>query len=247
MNFLQLWRLDDLPTTPKPRFQLTAISNTGRLVATADRSKSTVTILNLHLHTSPRFIDTSVEIEALAITGNILLVAFSAGVVAWLVTGEGSADDGVDNRRADRGDSLWTVSSQSVQSLDFWVEGKIGVIKTDLTPPFIYHIETGAIVDSVREPQRSRLHSPFFTGLFDSEGYDNLRHNALSRHDNPSEDDWLIPHKKIPGAGWVVDPEGRRRFWVPVEWRESWDRKHWYHGITTMFSGTEGHHIIVKF
>ena len=30
-------------------------------------------------------------------------------------------------------------------------------------------------------------------------------------------DGWLIPHKATPEAAWVIDPEGRHRFWVPVE------------------------------
>jgi hypothetical protein len=67
--------------------------------------------------------------------------------------------------------------------------------------------------------------------------------------DNPTEDGWLIPHKKMRREVWVVDPEGRHRFWVPVDWRGSWDREHWHHDISTLFSdiGDFSQPVVIRF
>ena len=79
-NVLQVWRLSAPSTTPRTCRQFSAISRSGRYVATAHESQTTVTIINQHLKT-PLFIDAGGEIEGLAINGDVLLVAFSETVV----------------------------------------------------------------------------------------------------------------------------------------------------------------------
>jgi hypothetical protein len=248
-NVLQVWNLDDPPITPETCVHHAAISHSGNRIATAHKSESTVAVINLHSQTSPRFIDTGVEIKGLVITGNVLLVVCSEGVVAWLIAGDGQVDGVLDNKRASRSDSLWTVSQlQPASLLGLKVEGQVGAIGNDDISPFIYNIETGAILDCVYEPQRSHRQWVFFYRLFGPRGYSTLRQIFL---DSPPENDWLIPDQKTPGAGWVVDSKGRRRFWVPVDWRESWRRDHWHHDIATLFSSlggrTDNQLVIIKF
>ena len=62
--------------------------------------------------TISRFIDTGMEIRMLALTGNVLLVLDSDGLVAWRLTEEGAVDGVLADRRAGRGDSIWAVSAR---------------------------------------------------------------------------------------------------------------------------------------
>ena len=115
--------------------------------------------------------------------------------------------------------SIWTISAPFC---DFSVEGQVGVIQTDRVHPFIYHTETGDFLDRVHEPQQFS-------------------------HDVPPEDDWLISNTGMREAGWIMDPRGRHRLWVPVEWRQSWSQEDWNHDITTLFISSGGRFVIIKF
>ena len=236
-NFLQVWRLHAPPTTPKTCHRHAALSRSGRYIATVRQSQSTVIIINLHSKTPLQFIDTDGEIEGLAITGNVLLVVISEKVVGWLLTEEGKVAGVVDSRRANHGDSIWTVTSppQYPKSLCFRVSGQLGVIGAENFYPFSYHTGTGGAPDRVHTPQQFRSPwVPFYKPSNYNE-YHYLRNPDIPQSDAPLEDSWLVSRTTTGKPGWVVDPEGRHRFWVPVEWRAPWDRNNCHHDILTLF------------
>ena len=241
-NVLQVWRLHSPPTTPETCRQHVAISHSGRYIATAHQSQSTVTIVNLDSQT-PRFIDTDGEIEGLVITGNVLLVVFSEEVIGWLLAEEGKVAGVVDSRRAGPSDSLWTVTSSSpgLKSLCFRVSGQVGLIGTEDLYPFVYHTGTGGVPDRVHKPQHFTL--PWLS-LYQPSNFQEYHH--LRHHDTPPGDHWL-GSRTTEKAGWVVDGEGRHRFWLPVEWRAPWDRKNCHHDITTLFTRIGDQPILIRF
>ena len=248
-KILQLLRLHDPPTTPQNCRQHAAISRSGRYFATADQSQSTVAITDIESHTISQFIDTGGEIEGLAITDNVLLVAFLEKVVGWLLTEQGTVDGVVDGERAGRSDSLWTVTSlpQHPQSLCFRIGGQVGVIGTDNTIPFVYHTDTGRMPNRVLQPQN--FSSPWIS-LYqpsDYQEYHHLRHPYTVQHDPTYQEMLMAPLTQIKKEGWVVDLEGRHRLWVPVEWRGSWDHKNWHYDISTLFVRKGDRSLCIKF
>ena len=250
-NVIKVQRLQDPLTSPKTCRQHTAISRSGRHIATARTSESTVTIIGLHSQSPSQFIDTGVEIEGLAITGNILLVAGPGKVVGWLLTEEGTVEGVFSHKRASHSDSIWTTSSpfRRPQLLCFRLGfgGKVGVIGTEEIFPFVYDTETGGTLDLVHEPQQFTRRWTSFYQRYDGREYYCFRYPDTPPDTTPPEDGWLISGSAIQEAGWVVGPEGRHMFWVPVEWRTSWDRKNWHHDITTLFVRIGDQPVIIKF
>lgn len=242
---LHMRQLHD-PHTPKTRRQYTAISHSGRRVATAHKSESILTFIDLHLRTPSWFIDTGVEIGGLIVTGNVLLVASAGAVMAWLFTGEGTMD--VDKRAGRHRDAIWTMPSSSRGCMSWYlrVAGQIGMIKTDDIRPFIYHTETGEVLEDVHQPQQSNNRWVAFRQLPDRQEYHNLRLPNTPQVNIPPENDWLIVNTTIQEAGWVVDPQRKHRFWLPVEWRKHWKRENWHNDISTL-SSNGNQPVIVKF
>ena len=248
-NVLLVWRLHAPPTTPKARPQLSALSRSGRYVATAHQLQTTITIANRHSK-NPQFIDAGGEIEGLAITGNVLLVAFSEKVVGWLLTEEGTVDRVADDRRADHSDSIWTITSppQRPRSLCFRVAGQVGVIGTGHITPFFYHTETGGSPDRLQRPQNFGFPWLTFYKQSDYQEYHYLCHpKNTPQPDILPKDSWLTSRTTTGNVGWVVDSEGKHRLWLPVEWRAPWDPKNCYHEITTLFTRIGGQHVIINF
>jgi len=239
---LQVWRLHEPSAAPSGRGQrFVGLSRSGARVATACIQENTITIVDVLAQTPPQFIDVGTEIKGLVITGNVLLVRGPLEVVAWLLTEEGLVDGVIGGRRVDRGDSIWTVPA----SCALWVGGHVGVIKLSWSDLLhVYHTETGEILDSTQIPRHStdRRHS-----LFDlHRGRDYLDYHNLSRCDILPEESWKLSPATL-GEGWVKDPEGKRRLWVPHEWRKDWDSADWLHDFTIQFSLIEGKHVLVKF
>ena len=248
-NVLQVWHLHGQPITPKARRQHAAISRSGRYIAVVHGSRSIVAIINLRSQAPSQFIDTGGEIEGLAITGNVLLVAFSQKVVGWLLTEEGRVNGLADSQRAGHSDSIWTISSPPghPKSSCFRASGQVGVIGTEDFYSFPYHIDTGGVSYCVHKPQDF----PFpWVSLYqpsDYKEYHHLRHHDTPQHDAPPADSWLVSRTTTGKAGWVVDPEGRHRFWVPVEWRAPWDPENCHHDITTLFTKIGDQPVMIKF
>ena len=240
-NVLQVWRLDSPPVTVQTRRQLATISRSGRYIATAHESQSGVTITDLYSQTPSQFIDTGGEIEGLVITGNVLLVAFSDKIVGWLLTEEGRVAGVVDDGRASLSDSIWTVTSPP-KLLCLRVSGQAGMIGTDDVFPFTYHTGTGGFPDRVDEPPPFGFPWLSFYKPSDYQEYHYLRHDGT-----PPKDGWLASRTTTGKAAWVVDPEGRHRLWVPVEWRAPWHPKHCHQDITTLFTRIGDQPVIIKF
>jgi len=246
-GFLQVLRLHELPTTPEIHHpQLVGLSRSGTHVATAHKRGETVTITDLLARTPPQFIDTNVEIEDLFLTGNVLLVAGSeetvarllaeeglpAGsgeFVAWLLTEEGLVDGVIGDRRVGRSDSIWTKSRLNHYKPK--LGGQVGVIEFYSGGSLVYHTETGEVLDPTQAPP-----------AYGSHWY----YNNIPQRDTPPEDAWQNSRDTLR-EGWVKDPEGKHRMWVPVEWRERWNPEDWHHDATTQFSYIRGRHVLIRF
>jgi len=228
-GFLQVLRLHELPTTPEIHHQQFAgLSRSGTHVATAHELGNTVTITDLLARTPPQFIDTNVEIRRLFLTGNVLLVAGSEEIIAWLLTEEGLVDGVIGGRRVGRSDSIWTTSK--LDNYPPLLGGQVGVIDLCTGAPHVYHTETGEILDPTQAPYYS----------------ERRYYNNIPQRDTPPEDAWQTSRDTLR-EGWVKDPEGKHRMWVPVEWRERWDPEDWHHDTTTQFSYILGRPILIRF
>ena len=262
---------ESVATTPS-RLQ-DAISPGSTYIATAHCGESTVTITDLQAQDpSPsQFIDTDLEISAIVLTGNVLLVKGSDTVVAWLLTEKGVVDGIFGNTRADRNDSLWEVSQwdsdrQGTSSRDknpgFWsrllqqergnrnengdlgfsVGDGIAVIRRHNGHVIrVYRTGTGEILKSVEAPLRTWYR--FNHPLRDE---CDLYHHDLRKHHDPVECDWPVSQTTLQG-GWVKDPEGKHRLWLHARWRSSENDVEWLHNVTTLRLKTPSELVIVKF
>jgi len=240
-NILQVLRLRELSTAPEThRRQYVRLSRSGTRVATAHRMESTVTITDILAQTPPQLIDTDVAIEELLLTGNVLLVAGSGRVVAWLLTEEGLVDGVIGDRRVGHGDRIWTVPLNPMWTLE--VQGQIGVIVQEYrTKLHIYRTDTGGVL----HPTRALLSvqdgpSDFYLGR------NHLHFHNSSQCNAPLEDRWQTSPATVR-EGWVRDSEGKHRLWIPVEWRTGWDPEDWRHDITAQFNYLGDGPVIVKF
>ena len=237
----QVWRLDGPPTVAHPdSCTLSAVlSHCGTCIATWHRGGSTITITDLHSQT-PHFIDTGMKIYALAFTGNILLVLeklYNPTLVAWRLTEGGVVDGTFADRRAGRGDSIWTISATASSWFSF--EDQIVIIE-EKRNVHAYHMGTGEVLDPTRASPRSY---DLQCSLWDVMGGRHYpRYCELPKQDMPSKDDWPILETALQD-GWVKDPEGKHRLWILPEWRtmvSRWDRNQpydsssWLPNITTL-------------
>ena len=240
-DILKLWRLGGLSIAPTTHIrQLGSFSHSGTYMATAHRGGCTVTIANLLSQTPPQFVDTGVEIFGLGLTCNVLLVMGLEMVVAWLVKEEGLVNGVLRNRRADLGDSIWTVPTSLFRVWDpiFSVEGEYGVIKSD-GGPHAYNTRTGEVL----EPTPAHSIGPWYS-LAD---VTRARHHPYDRsgHDTPQKDDWGSSRIALK-EGWVKSREGKHLMWLPVEWRvmERYGVR-WFSDIATMrFLSPQGEPVI---
>ena len=110
-----MWRLNGLPIVVRPDTRtstsVAVLSRCDTYIATSHQLNSPIAITRLLSQTLSRSIDTGMEIRMLALTGNVLLVLDSDGLVAWRLTEEGAVDGFLADRRAGRGDSIWAVSA----------------------------------------------------------------------------------------------------------------------------------------
>jgi len=246
-NILQVLRLHEPPTAPEThRQQCVGLSRSGARIATAHKLESTVTIIDLLTQTPPQSIDTGVGIEGLVITGNVLLVAGSGKVVAWLLTDEGLVDGVVGGGRASCSDSIWTVPLPRLDPKwwSFLVEGQRGAIQPEGGSLHVYNTETGEILLPIQAPRDFSSRWYHFNELLSGQHY--LLYHNLSQRDTPPQDSWQTSRATLQ-QGWVKDAEGRHRLWVPVEWRKDWDPADWRHDVATQFSHLGGRPVLIKF
>ena len=245
-SILREWRLHQLPATPATgRQRYASLSPSGNYVAAAYKSERTITIINADPLAPSQLIDMYVGVEGLVLTGNILLAFGSGEVVAWLLKGGGLVDGFPGSGKADRTESIWITPSSWQNGSTFSVQGHIGVIAPfgDPASGFTYHTETGEIFRPDQVPQFSSGPWQYLKGL--STGRDYGIHNQ-SQPNAPSDGDWQIPRITL-SEEWASDPAGRRRLWVPVEWRADWDLADWCHDVATQFSILGGKTVVIKF
>jgi len=247
-GLLQVWRLHEPPTSSGThRRQHVGISRSWTHIATAHDLENTITITDLLGQNPPQFIDTDVEIEGLVITGNVLLVAGSGQLIAWLLAEDGVVGGVIGDKRVDRGDSIWAVSKPSSTRGTWWffrVEGQVGSIALPGGADYTYHTETGDVLDATPTLLDFR-HVPYtLRSLYNGRNYHSF-HN-LRQCDIPSGDSWKTSEATLR-EGWVKDSEGRHRFWVPAEWRAGWNLEDWRHDVTTQFSYLGGRPVVIKF
>ena len=113
--------------------------------------------------------------------------------------------------------------------------------------PFIYDTETGDVPDRAHEPRRSGFQWVSLYATSDCREYHYLRHHGTPQYDAPVEDSWLVSHTTMGKEGWIMDLEGKHRFWLPVEWRASCRRENWHQDIATLFIRVEGQAVLIKF
>ena len=201
-KLLQLWRLAAPPIVAHPnRYTplLVAFSRCESYIVTGHRKDGIVTITNLLSQNPPRSIDTGMVIYRLALTGNFLLVLDLTTIAAWRLTEEGSVDGIFADRRAGRGGSIWTVSlSEPI----FSVGDQTVAIRQKEKVVHVYHTETGEVLEPTQTLPYCRNYS----------SWDMIRGlHYLHYHD--------IDPVSIRQRGWMKDPEGKHRLWIPVEWR----------------------------
>lgn len=245
---LQVFHLDGPPIIAHPRstVRLAVLSPCGTYMATARELGRTVTITNLHSQTASQFIDTSAEIRMLLFTGNILIVLGKEVLTAWRLTDEGLVDGIFGDKRAGHGDGIWAVSVFGHPV--FTVEDKTVLIEDGQNVVHVYHTGTGEVLEATRTPQDSRVHQytdwrmgagghyPHYHGLVEQGAFQGIR----------SEDVWPVSKLTLL-EGWVEDCEGRRRLWIPMEWRLPQPNSGWHSNIATLWLHISGEPVIIMF
>ena len=233
---LQVWRLDGPPVIAHPDSRtppLAVLSQCGTYVATFHANKSTITVVNSLSQTPPHFIDTDMMIDRLAFTGNILLVVDSQEIVAWRLTEEGVVD-GVCGRRAGRGDSIWALQRSGGQPT-FMVDDQtvhvklLGTGGEESGDAHIYHAGTGEVLEHTQASE-SRRRTYFSLHMQDGQHY--FHYHRVDERGTPSKDDWPVSLTTLR-EGWVTDPEGKCRLWIPTEWRTP-SAATWFSNTTTL-------------
>ena len=230
---LRLWRLNSLSITPAAHSQqLGVFSCSGAYMATARRGGCTVTITNLQSRNPSWFIDTDIRMLELGLTGNVLLVVGSEAVTAWVLTEEGLVNRVFGDRRAGRGDSIWTVSISRFRAWDpiFSVGGGFAAIKSDGDTLHAYNTRSGEVVAPAQVPLYP---SGPWHPLVDIKQARHHLYDGSAQH-TPLEDDWR-PSRSAMKEGWVKDREGKYLLWLPIEWRVAeWHKVVWFSEIATM-------------
>ena len=229
IDVLQVWRLDGHHTVPVVDSEqpYVILSPHGTYTITAHQGGTTVTITNLILQTPPQFIDMDTPISGLALTGNVLVVVSSGTIMAWLLTEVGAVKGVPGNRRAGRGDNIWATSQVMVViPPGFSVGGYVGFIVFGGSRIY-YHVWTGERLELTSDFSPSRLYSLKEI----SRGRYHLPRRDSSPRDDP--DDRPVLQTTFL-EGWVKDPDGKHRLWLPVEWRAAAGCVEWSRYIPTL-------------
>jgi hypothetical protein len=203
-------------------------------IVTSYKGNSTVAITNLLLQTPCHFIDTGMEIKALVLTGNILLVMDATTIAAWPLTEEGVVIGAARKKRASFHDSIWTVIQPN--SPKFAVKNQIAFIQGgEGTTLYIYSTETGDGLDLTR----ATLPDPWWfkpLGEMDP-GYYHSHH----------ENNWPDFTDAIYD-GWIRDPDEKCQLWIPVKWRAHKSASiHWLHCVKTLWFIIGDNTVAIKF
>ena len=230
-GFLRVFHLDSPPIIVR-NAPLAVLSPCGTYMATAHKLERTVVITNFSFtnfssQTASQFIDTDMEIRSLALTGNILLVLDIDVIAAWRLTKEGLVDGVSGGRRAGRSNSIWTVLGSRYSG--FTLNGQIVIIVSGISI-HAYHTETGEVLEPPQMHTHTHDYQYHFQAMYFGQHY--LHHHEVGR-EVPSKGNWQVSWVTLR-EGWVKDPEGKRRLWIPVEWRDPPYGAGWLSNITTL-------------
>ena len=213
---LRVFRLDGPPAAAHPA-PIAVLSPCATYMVAGREGGQTLTITNPHSQTTLQFIDTDMEIETLFLTANVLVVSDRKVLTAWRLTDEGLVAGVFGNRKADRSDSIWVVSVAPHKCPKFAVKGQTVAVKGDEKVIHAYHAGTGEILEPAQIPPLSRTDWYRDLSMYGGEHY--LRHHNLKKLWDGSGSVW--PGSWAPlRNGWVEDPEGKHRLWMPIEWRK---------------------------
>ena len=242
-NILQVLHIHELPTGLGDHSQqYVRLSHSGAYIVATDKSASihkqtdSVIITKILGEALPQWIYQNMKVEGLALTGNVLLVAGSGELKAWLLREEG-------DRLICPSNCVWIISLLQPHS-DSWmflVKGQVGVIKKDRDTLHIYHTGTGEVLHSTQVPHYSSSHWYHFSEVLCGRHH-HYCHNLPQDTTSP-KDSWQATLQE----GWVKDSEGKHWLWVPAEWRKDWDPAGWCHDITTHLNLLGGKPVIIKF
>ena len=264
-NLLHMIHLDGSPTARNKKpvaiahgQPQDAFPPDGTYIITTNCQQSTITVANLcSQNPSPsQLIDTNLEISAIVLTGNVLLVKGSGRIVAWLLTEEGVMDSNSDNKRADHISSLWSISLEEVHQqqqggdcgkecyLEFSVGDGVAMIRNFREVIHIYHTGSGRILglDEVLQNLGHpwyRLHTP-------SKDECDIFHRDSHKHSRSPGCDWPVSQDTLQG-GWIKDPEGKHRMWLPARWRSAWNDVDWFDKVSALRLRTLSEIVIIKF
>ena len=240
----QVWRLDGPPNVAHTNHQtpLTIPSPCGTYVVTSHEGDSTITITNL-LSQIPHFINTGMKIDSFTLTGNVLLVEDSKTIVAWQLTGEGSVKGVLGNRRAGYRNRIWTVPRSPI--LEFVIEDQTVAIRDGVKDKciHIYHTETGEVLKPTQAPPYNHHHWDTYAMQL---GQHYPHYHRLNKHNTCPEDNWPVSQTMLQ-EGWVKDPDGKHKLWMPAIWRQSRVNGGWLYDIRTLWIRPYGGDIIIKF
>jgi len=124
------------------------------------------------------------------------------------------------------------------------VESQAVVIILDGNALHVYHTDTGEVLHPTQAYQDFRTVWDHLDHLHPGRSY--LRFHNSSQCNDPLEHRWKTSCATLR-EGWVKDPEGKHRPWVPVERRTDWNLDDWRHDITTQFSLLGGRPVLIKF
>ena len=228
-SLIQLYHLCAHPidfNTPNSA-PLVILSPCGSYIATTRLGGHSIEITNLLSQTNSQSIDTDLGINWLAITGNVLMVLLTNGVItAWRLTEGGQVDGVFGDGTSDQGDSIWTVLSGDLPK--FRVNDQAVVIVSEGAPIHAYHAGTGEALGLAQANTSGHLYTPADMSL----GRHYPHYRKADEHNPLYEDGWPVP-LVAPQVEWVKDPEGKHRLWVPVEWRM--DQAGWIHDIKALW------------
>ena len=229
-DFLQVFRLDGSPVfaCPNRNAPRAVLSPFGAYMATTHACERTVGITNPFSQSASQFIDTGMNVGGLALTGNILLVHDTNVIAAWRLTEGGLVDGVFGDRRAGHSDSIWSVSVPLTP--EFRVNGQTVTVKQRKND-HVYHTGTGKVLEPTQTPAHSRGRRYDFQDMYFGRHYTHRR--GLDRQGVLSGNNWPVSLATLQ-EGWVRDPEGKHRLWIPVEWRTPLYSSGWFSNIKTL-------------
>ena len=211
------------------RAPLDVLSCCGTYIATGQKGGSTITITNLRSKTSPQPIHTDMEVQTLALVGNILLTGSDRKLVAWRLTERGRVDG--DYNRAYLHNSIWTVLGSN---WEFSVGGQTMFLRKKkwVAISHAYHTGTG---EELQTTHTLCHHGHWYVPQDMLCGQHYLHHRGLEADSTYSQDGWPVSPTTLR-EGWIKDPKGKHRLWMPIKWRTDLSRgSGWLSDIMTLW------------